>query len=95
MGGERKVSEVIGLAVAPRMAKSLIGPMSASRRDPPHRAETDADRQARLARKAEMIAEARAEVARGEVADIDEVVAWVQRWDIDHELPTPQTVPAR
>jgi predicted transcriptional regulator len=73
------------------MAKTYIVAMSASRRRPPHQTEAEADRRARLSREAEMIAEARAEVARGDVVEFDEVAAWVESWDTDHELPMPQS----
>ncbi len=63
--------------------------MSMSQRDPLHRAETDADRQDRLTREAEMIAEARAQIARGEVVDFEDVEAWINSWDTPHEKPRP------
>jgi len=78
------------LVVAPGMVKAYMHGMSASHRHRPSQVETDADRKARLAREAEMIAEARAEVARGEVVDFDEVAAWVESWDTDRELPMPR-----
>ena len=77
------------MAADPGMAKSCLGSMRASHRDPLHRTETDADRQARLAREAAMIAEARAEVARGEVVDFEDVEAWIDRWDTPPEKPRP------
>lgn len=48
-------------------------------------------RQQRRAREAEMIAEARADVAAGRVVSLDDVEAWVESWGTDHELPPPST----
>jgi predicted transcriptional regulator len=53
--------------------------------------ETDADRARRIAREAEMIAEARASVAAGRVVSLEAVSAWVDSWDTDHELPPPRS----
>jgi predicted transcriptional regulator len=75
--------------VAPGTATSYIHRMSAPHRHPPYQSETEADRQARLAREAEMIAEARAQVARGEVVDFEDVEAWIDSWDTPQEKPRP------
>ncbi len=88
MGGECKVWWQ-SMALACKSRKPYILHMSVSHRDPPYRAETDADRQNRLAREAEMIAEARAQVARGEVVDFEDVEAWIDSWDTPHEKPRP------
>ena len=53
------------------------------------RRETDADRQRRLAREAEMIAEARAELDAELYATSAEVKAWIDSIGTDHELPVP------
>jgi predicted transcriptional regulator len=81
------------LVVAPGLAKSYIGGMSASHRDPVHGRERDIDRQARLAREAEMIAEARAQAARGEVVDFEDVEAWIESWDTPQEKLRPRPRP--
>jgi predicted transcriptional regulator len=52
-------------------------------------AETEADEQRRLAREAEMIAEARAELDAGLYATSAEVKAWIDSISTDHELPVP------
>jgi len=56
-----------------------------------HRQETDAERQRRLALEAEMIAEARADVAAGRLVDSAKVKAWIDSIGTDHELPAPQS----
>jgi predicted transcriptional regulator len=53
------------------------------------RPETDAEKQRRLAREAEMIAEARAELDAGLYATSDEVKAWIDSIGTEHELPIP------
>jgi predicted transcriptional regulator len=55
------------------------------------RPETEADRQRRIAREAEMIAEARASAAVGRVVSSEEVDAWIDSLDTDHELPAPRS----
>jgi predicted transcriptional regulator len=55
------------------------------------RPETEADRQRRIAREAEMIAEARASAAAGRVVSSEEVDAWIDSLDTDHELPAPRS----
>jgi predicted transcriptional regulator len=45
----------------------------------------------RLAREAEMIAEARASAAAGRVVPSGEVDAWIDSLDTDHELPAPRS----
>lgn len=52
-------------------------------------AETDAERQHRLAWEAEMIAEAEAEVAAGLYVDWQDMRAWIDSVGTDHELPLP------
>ena len=53
--------------------------------------ETEADRQRRIAREAAMIAEARASAAAGRVVSSEEVDAWIDSLDTDHELPAPRS----
>jgi predicted transcriptional regulator len=48
-----------------------------------------AERRRRLAREAEMIAEARASAASGRVVSSEQVDAWIDSLDTDHELPAP------
>jgi predicted transcriptional regulator len=55
------------------------------------RKETAEEREQRIAREAEMIAEARASVAAGRVVSLEAVSAWVDSWDTDHELPPPRS----
>jgi predicted transcriptional regulator len=55
----------------------------------PPRAETEAERQARIAWEAAGIAEAQADVAAGRLVDAAVVRAWVESIDTDHELPVP------
>ena len=52
--------------------------------------ETPEQRQARLAREAEMIAEAEAELAAGQSISLEAIKAWVASWGTDHELPPPE-----
>jgi hypothetical protein len=56
---------------------------------PAPRKETAAAKAQRLAREAEMIAEARASVAAGRVVDSSEVKRWIDSIGTDHELPVP------
>lgn len=56
---------------------------------PTARCETAAEKQRRLAREAELLAEARAEIAAGLVVDSAEVDAWIDSIGTDHELPPP------
>jgi hypothetical protein len=56
---------------------------------PVSRAETEADRQRRLAWEATMIAEADADIAAGRLVDAAEVDAWIDSLGTDHELPVP------
>jgi hypothetical protein len=58
---------------------------------PAPRKETAKEREQRIAREAEMIAEARASVAAGRVVSLEAVSAWVDSWDTDHELPPPRS----
>jgi hypothetical protein len=53
--------------------------------------ETEAEKQRRLAREAEMIAEARAQLEAGFYIDAADVDAWIDSLDTDHELPPPPT----
>jgi predicted transcriptional regulator len=53
--------------------------------------ETDAEKQRRLAWEAERIAEARADIAAGRVVPSEEVDAWIDSVDTDHELPPPRS----
>jgi hypothetical protein len=53
--------------------------------------ETGADQRRRLAREAKMIAEARASAAAGRVVSSEEVDAWIDSLDTDHELPAPRS----
>jgi predicted transcriptional regulator len=51
--------------------------------------ETAAERQRRIAYEAEMIAEADADFAAGHTVSEEEVDAWIDSLDTDHELPIP------
>ena len=55
------------------------------------RIETEAAKQRRLAREAEMIAKARASAAAGRAVSSEEVDAWIDSLDTDHELPAPRS----
>ena len=55
------------------------------------RFETEAERQGRLAREAELIAKARASAAAGRVVSSEEVDAWIDSLDTDNELPPPHS----
>jgi predicted transcriptional regulator len=55
------------------------------------RKETAEEREQRIAREAEMIAEARASVAAGRVVSLEAVSAWIDSLGTDHELPLPQS----
>jgi predicted transcriptional regulator len=48
-------------------------------------------RQCRIAREAEMIAEARASAAAGRMVSSEEVDAWIDSLDTNHELPAPRS----
>jgi predicted transcriptional regulator len=67
-----------------------IDPASKDSADVP-RPETDAERQRRLAWEAEMIAEARADIAAGRLVESAKVKAWIDSIGTDHELPPPPT----
>ena len=58
--------------------------------DLPDRPEPPEARRLRLAWEAEMIAEARAQVAAGQTISLGAMQAWVDSWDTDHELPPPE-----
>jgi predicted transcriptional regulator len=58
---------------------------------PAPRKETAEAKAQRIAREAEMIAEARASVAAGRVVSLEAVSAWVDSLGTDHELPLPQS----
>ena len=53
--------------------------------------ETGAERQARLAWEAEMIAEADAEIEAGLYVDSADIKDWIDSIGTDHELPPPPT----
>jgi predicted transcriptional regulator len=53
--------------------------------------ETQAEQRRRLAREAKMIAEARASAAAGRVVSSEQVDAWIDSLDTDHELPAPRS----
>ena len=55
------------------------------------RGETEAERQARLVREAEMIAEARAELDAGFYVDADDIDVWIDSIGSGQELPPPPT----
>ena len=55
------------------------------------RFEPEAARQHRLAEEAEMIAKARASAAAGHLVSSEEVDAWIDSLDTDHELPAPRS----
>jgi predicted transcriptional regulator len=50
-----------------------------------------AERQRRLAREADMIAEADASIAAGRLIDASEIDAWIDSIGIGHELPPPRS----
>jgi predicted transcriptional regulator len=58
---------------------------------PPPRGETVEEKSLRLAREAEMIAEARAAVAAGRVVSFEAVSAWIDSLGTEDELPLPQS----
>lgn len=58
---------------------------------PDARPETEAERQARLAREARGIAEAEADIAAGRIVDSAQVKAWIDSIGTDHELPVPHS----
>jgi hypothetical protein len=58
---------------------------------PSSREETAEAKAQRIAREAEMIAEARASVAAGRVVSLEAVSAWIDSLGTDHELPLPQS----
>jgi predicted transcriptional regulator len=53
--------------------------------------ETEAERQRRIAWEAARIAEARASAAAGRVVSSEEVDAWIDSLDTEHELPPPRS----
>ena len=53
--------------------------------------ETEQAKKRRLAWEAKMIAEARASAAAGHVVASEEVDAWIDILDTDHELPPPRS----
>lgn len=53
--------------------------------------ETEAERQARFAWEAEMIAEADAEIEAGLYVNSADIKAWIDSIGTDHELPPPAT----
>lgn len=55
----------------------------------PARFESAAEKQRCLAREAEMIAEADADIAAGLIVDSADVKAWIDSIGTDHELPPP------
>jgi predicted transcriptional regulator len=55
------------------------------------RVDTQAETRRRIAREAEMIAEARASAAAGRVVSSEEVDAWIDSLDTDHERPAPRS----
>lgn len=55
------------------------------------RLETEPEQQRRLAWEAEMIAKARASAAAGCVVSSEEVDAWIDSLDTDHEQPPPRS----
>ncbi len=61
----------------------------ADRMDSTPDAETDAERQARLAWEAERIEEARASIRTEGTSAHEDIVAWVDSWDTPNELPQP------
>ena len=67
-----------------------VDPAPNDRADAP-RPETETERQRRLAWEAERIAEARASAAAGRVVSSEEVDAWIDSLDTDHELPAPRS----
>jgi predicted transcriptional regulator len=56
---------------------------------PAARFESAAEKQRRLIREAELLAEARADAAAGLVVDAADVDRWIDSIGTDHELPPP------
>jgi predicted transcriptional regulator len=54
-------------------------------------AETEAERQRRIAWEADRIAEAQASAAAGRLIPSEEVDAWIDSLDTNHELPPPRS----
>jgi predicted transcriptional regulator len=54
------------------------------------KSETEAERQVRVAREAEMIADARASAEAGQLIDEADMDAWIDSLGTDHELPPPR-----
>ena len=67
----------------------LPSPAAHGQLDPPP--ETPEARARRLAREAEMIAEADASIAAGHLIDAAEIDAWIDSIGTDHELPPPRS----
>jgi hypothetical protein len=67
-----------------------VNPAPGESADTP-RPETEAERQRRLAREAEGLAVARAQLDAGFYIDAAEVDAWIDSIGTDHELPPPPT----
>jgi len=67
-----------------------INPAPTDRADA-SRPETEAERRHRLAWEAKMIADARASAAAGRVVSSEEVDAWIDSLDTDHERPAPRS----
>ncbi len=55
----------------------------------PNPPELQRDRQERLRGESILIAQARSSAAAGLSVPLAEVIAWVESWDTDHELPQP------
>lgn len=74
------------------LAMSTTGFMAS----PPDRPETEEERDRRLAYEAEVIACSRAEAAEGRLVPLEAVIAWVESWNTDDELPPPSSqIPPR
>jgi hypothetical protein len=73
-----------------RTKLQLMGTMNFESGYTPRR-ETEVERQRRIAWEAERIAEARASAAAGRVVSSEDVDAWIDSLDTDHELPAPRS----
>jgi hypothetical protein len=70
------------------LAAMDTAPLEGSR---PESGETPEVRRRRLAKQAEMITEARAQVVAGQTVSLEAVEAWIEGLGTDHELPVPQS----
>jgi predicted transcriptional regulator len=75
-----------------RLIFNAMNGMTSQQQGAPLSADAEAEaRRLRLAREAEMIAEARADAAAGRVVSEAAVDAWIDSLGTDHELPPPRS----